>query len=172
MSRPLIKVLRAGLAAATLAGVAMLGAARLIDQEQLAPVVDYTELDGSRHRSDELLGQVVLVNFWATSCTSCVHEMPKLMALHERLHGRGLQTLAVAMSYDPPAYVVNYAQSRQLPFPVVIDNTGEIARQFGKVQLTPTTFIIDRQGRIVRHFTGEPDFEQLERELDGLLARS
>jgi peroxiredoxin len=172
MSSKPIRMLRTGLAAAVLASVAALGMARLIEREQLAPVVEYTELDGTRHRSDELQGQVVLVNFWATSCTVCVHEMPRLVKLHERLHGRGLQTLAVAMSYDPPAYVVNYAQSRQLPFPVVIDNTGEIARQFGKVQLTPTTVIIDRQGRIVRHFTGEPDFEQLERELDGLLARS
>ncbi|MFM2065446.1 MAG: hypothetical protein RLZZ584_355 [Pseudomonadota bacterium] len=170
MSGKLARVLRAGLAATVLAGMAALGAARLIEREQLAPVVDYTELDGSRHRSDELLGQVVLVNFWATSCTSCVHEMPKLMALHERLHGRGLQTLAVAMSYDPPAYVVNYAQSRQLPFTVVIDNTGEIARQFGKVQLTPTTVLIDRRGHIVRRYVGEPDFTELQGLIEQLLA--
>jgi peroxiredoxin len=170
MSRRLIKVLRAALAAAALAGVALLGAARLIEREQLAPVVDYTELDGSRHRSDELRGQVVLVNFWATSCTVCVHEMPKLMALHDRLHARGLQTLAVAMSYDPPAYVVNYAQSRQLPFPVVIDNTGEIARQFGKVQLTPTTVLIDKHGHIVRRYVGEPDFTEVQALIERLLA--
>jgi peroxiredoxin len=161
---------RAGLAGVVLAGMAALGMARLIDNAEMAPVVNYTELDGRRHRSDELLGQVVLVNFWATSCTACIHEMPKLVQLHERLSDKGLHTLAVAMSYDPPAYVVNYAQSRQLPFTVVIDNTGEIARQFGKVRLTPTTFVIDKHGRIVRKFTGEPDFEQLERQIEGLLA--
>jgi peroxiredoxin len=172
LSRRLVKQLRTGLATLALAGMAALGAAHLIDRGELAPVVDYTELDGSRHRSDELLGRVVLVNFWATSCTVCVHEMPKLIQTHERLHSRGLQMLAVAMSYDPPAYVVNYAQSRQLPFAVVIDNTGEIARQFGKVQLTPTTFVIDKRGHIVRRITGEPDFDQLEHQLLALLSQS
>ncbi|MEY4749518.1 MAG: hypothetical protein RIQ60_1732 [Pseudomonadota bacterium] len=171
LSRSFARGARALLAGAALAYVAAFGTARLLDGSELAPVVDYTELDGSRHRSDELLGHVVLVNFWASSCTACIHEMPKLVATHERLHDKGLRTLAVAMSYDPPAYVVNYAQSRQLPFPVVIDNTGDIARQFGKVQLTPTTVVIDKRGRIVRQFTGEPDFGQLERQLESLLSQ-
>ena len=137
-----------------------------------APVVGYTLLDGSQHRSDALRGKVVLVNFWATSCTVCVKEMPALMATYRQFQSRGFETLAVAMRYDPPAYVVNYAQSRELPFPVAIDNTGEIARRFGDVQLTPTTFVINRRGEIVKRYVGAPDFAELHSLLDRLLSES
>ena len=76
------------------------------------------------------------------------------------------------MSYDPPAYVASFAESRQLPFKVAIDNTGEIARQYGKVQLTPTTFVLNRKGEIVKRYVGEPDFQQLHLLLEKLLAES
>jgi peroxiredoxin len=169
MSSRRLWTLRSGVALALLAGGVAMVAARFIEQEQLAPAVSYVELDGSQHHSDELRGRVVLVNFWATTCTQCIREMPKLVALHEKLAAKGYQTLAVAMSYDPPAYVVNYAQSRQLPFPVVIDNTGAIAQAYGKVRLTPTSFLIDRDGHIVERFVGEPDFDQLEARIEQLL---
>jgi peroxiredoxin len=163
------KLLRIGLAAT--AAVAVVAAAGLsLSSTDAAPQIDYTLLDGSLHSSAELRGKVVLVNFWATSCTTCVKEMPQLVATHQKFKARGLETLAVAMSYDAPAYVINYAESRQLPFSVVIDNTGEIAKRYGKVQLTPTTFVLNKQGEIVKRYVGEPDFVQLHALLEQLLA--
>ncbi|MFM7342690.1 MAG: TlpA disulfide reductase family protein, partial [Betaproteobacteria bacterium] len=88
-----------------------------------APETRFVLLDGSQTSTQALRGKVFLINFWATSCISCVAEMPKLVETHQRFHARGFETLAVAMSYDPPAYVVNFSQSRQLPFMVAIDNT-------------------------------------------------
>jgi peroxiredoxin len=76
------------------------------------------------------------------------------------------------MSYDPPAYVVNFAQSRALPFTVVIDNLGEMARQFGDVQLTPTTVLINKRGEIVKRYVGEPDFVALHALIDRLIAET
>lgn len=134
-----------------------------------APSLTYTLLDGSRHSSQEWQGKVMLVNFWATSCTTCVKEMPHMVSTFQKFRSRGLDTLAVAMSYDPPAYVSSFAQTRQLPFGVAIDNTGEIASLFGSVQLTPTTFVIDKQRRIVKRYVGEPDFAALHQLLDRLL---
>ena len=87
-----------------------------------APASTFVLLDGSKKTTGDLRGQVTLVNFWATSCASCVAEMPEMVATHQKYQSRGYQTLAVAMSYDPPAYVVNFSQSRQLPFKVAIDN--------------------------------------------------
>jgi peroxiredoxin len=139
--------------------------------KEAAPTVEYTLLDGSRHRSDELRGKVVLVNFWATSCTTCMKEMPALVETHRKYQGRGFETLSVAMSYDVPAYIANYVQSRQLPFQVTHDRSGQIAQQFGKVQLTPTTFVLNRRGEIVKRFVGEPDFQQLNALLEDLLAQ-
>lgn len=134
------------------------------------PTVGYTLLDGTKSDTAQLRGKVVVLNFWATSCSICVAEMPRLVATHERFHARGLETLAVAMSYDPPVSVVRYAQSQRLPFGVVIDNTGDIAKTFGDVPGTPTTFVLNKRGEVVRRYLGQPDFAALEHLVDQLLA--
>ena len=137
-----------------------------------APNVAYTLLDGSQSTVDQMRGRVVLVNFWATSCTTCVREMPQIVATHEKFKARGYQTLAVAMSYDVPAYVVNFAQTRKLPFDVAIDSTGAIAKSFGDVQLTPTSILINKRGQIVKRYVGEPDFAALHQLVEKLLAET
>jgi peroxiredoxin len=98
--------------------------------------------------------------------------MPELVATHQKYQTRGYETLSVAMSYDPVAYVNNFAQSRQLPFRVTHDASGDIARQFGKVQITPTTFVLNKRGEIVKRYVGEPDFQQLHALVEKLLAES
>ena len=132
-----------------------------------APDVAYTLLDGTAGRTSALRGQVVLVNFWATSCGPCVKAMPALVATHMEFAGRGLHTLAVAMQYDAPASVSHFAQTRQLPFGVVIDHTGTVARAFGDVRVTPTTFVIDKRGAIAQRSVGESAGPRLQ----ALLAR-
>ncbi|MBB2486661.1 TlpA family protein disulfide reductase [Mitsuaria sp. WAJ17] len=138
---------------------------------QKAPEVSYVLLNGQKLNSASWQGKVMLVNFWATSCTTCVREMPQIIATHEKFKQRGFDTLAVAMSYDPPAYVSMFAETRQLPFSVAIDNTGEIARRFGDVRLTPTTVLINKQGEIIKRFVGEPDFAALHALIEKLLAQ-
>lgn len=133
------------------------------------PDVGYVLLDGSRMSASSFNGKVTLVNFWATSCAVCVAEMPKLIAMHRKFQERGFGTLAVAMQYDPPSYVVNYAQTRMLPFAVAIDNTGAVARAWGGVAATPTTFLVDRRGQVIKRYVGEPDFAELDRLIEGLL---
>ena len=137
-----------------------------------APRFSYTLLDGAQASTDSLRGKVVLVNFWATSCSLCVHEMPQFVATHRKFQGRGFETLAVAMRYDAPASVAHFAQERQLPFGVVIDNTGAIAKAFPGVQATPTTFVIDKRGAIVKRIVGEPDFRELHLLVDKLLTET
>jgi peroxiredoxin len=134
-----------------------------------APDVGYTLLDGRQVRLKAQQGKVMLVNFWATSCTTCVAEMPQIIATHEKFKARGFDTLAVAMSYDPPAYVASFAETRKLPFGVAIDNTGAVAKAFGEVRLTPTTFLLDKKGGIVKKFVGAPDFGALHGLIEGLL---
>ena len=136
-----------------------------VGSNQPVPQVGYTLLDGTRSSTDQLKGKVVLINFWATSCTTCV-------ATHEKFKTRGYDTLAVAMSYDPPAYVMNFAESRKLPFGVAIDNTGGIAKSFGNVQLTPTSVLVNKRGEIVKRYVGEPDFVALHKLVDQLLAET
>jgi len=143
-----------------------------VGAKEMVPSVGYTLLDGKQSTTDQQRGKVLLVNFWATSCTTCVHEMPQIVATHEKFKGRGFDTLAVAMSYDPPAYVINFAETRKLPFGVAIDNTGSIAKSFGQVQLTPTSVLINKRGEIVKRYVGEPDFVALHQLVEKLLAES
>ncbi len=126
-----------------------------------APDLSYTLLDGRRSELAALRGHVVLVNFWATGCAPCVEEMPAMVANWRRFSPQGFETLAVAMAYDPPALVSNFATARALPFGVVIDNTGEIARKLGNVQFTPTSLLIDKRGAIVKRWVGKTDFEAI-----------
>ena len=137
---------------------------------EAAPQVDYTLLNGQQLNIGQLKGQVVLVNFWATGCATCVAEMPQITATFEKFRSQGYQTLAVAMHYDAPANVASFAESHHLPFGVVIDNTGEIARRFGRVQVTPTTFLINKRGQIVKRYVGAPDFAALQTRVAQLLA--
>ncbi|MFZ3041643.1 MAG: TlpA disulfide reductase family protein [Thiobacillus sp.] len=134
-----------------------------------APAVTFTTLEGKPIVLDELRGKVVLVNFWATSCPGCIKEMPDMVESYKLYRDRGFEIIAVAMSYDPPNYVLNFVQTRQLPFPVALDVDGAHARAFGNVQLTPTSFIIGKDGRILEQKLGELDFVRLnallEREL-------
>lgn len=124
---------------------------------QLAPDVSFTTLEGKKFSMQDLRGKVVLVKFWATSCVTCVKQMPDTIASYQEFSPKGFDTIAVAMSYDPPNYVLNFAQTRQLPFPVALDIDGKIAQAFGDIRLTPTAFLIDKQGRVLKRYLGEYD---------------
>ena len=137
-----------------------------------APESSFVLIDGSQVSTGQLKGKVMLVNFWATSCTTCVAEMPELIATYNKYKDRGYETLAVAMSYDPPAYVVNFTETRKLPFKVAIDNTGANARDWGDVKLTPTTYLVNKRGEIVKRYVGTPDFVELHRLIEKLLTEA
>lgn len=134
-----------------------------------APDVTFSSISGEQIKMDSLRGKVVVVNFWATSCATCVKEMPELVKTYEKYKGQGLDLIAVAMDYDPPNYVLNFAKTRELPFTVALDHTGKVATGFGDVKMTPTTFVIGKDGQIIKRYLGAPDFaafhQLIEREL-------
>jgi thiol-disulfide isomerase/thioredoxin len=139
---------------------------------EAAPSSTFVLLDGSKQTTADLKGKVTLVNFWATSCVTCVAEMPKVISTYDKYKTQGYDTIAVAMRYDPPSYVVNYTETRKLPFKVAIDNTGAVAKAWGDVQLTPTTYLVNKRGEIVKQYVGEPDFVALHKLIEKLLAES
>ncbi|MDP2112363.1 MAG: TlpA disulfide reductase family protein [Thiobacillus sp.] len=150
-----------------IAVLALVGAlAYTLMDKPSAPAATFTTLEGRSIVLGELRGKVVLVNFWATSCPGCIKEMPGMVETYNQYKDRGFEIVAVAMRYDPPNYVVNFVRTRQLPFPVVLDVDGEHARAFGNVQITPTSFIIGKDGRILEQKLGELDFVRLKALLD------
>ena len=156
-----------GLAALAM-GIAA-GAASMLLLDKPAPEVRFAALSGETFTTSQLRGKVVLVNFWATSCVSCVNEMPRMVETFNKFAPRGYEMVAVAMSYDHPNQVAAFAQKRALPFKVALDSGGEIARGFGEVRATPTTFVLDKRGRIIERYLGEPDWAQLHALLDKAL---
>jgi peroxiredoxin len=127
-----------------------------------APAVTFTSLKGEKVSTAELRGRVVLVNFWATDCPTCVKEMPQMVTTYNKYQKEGLEFIAVAMRHDPPNYVINYTEKNALPFKVALDPMGDAAKAFGDVKLTPTTIVIDKRGNIVSRILGEPDFAKLD----------
>lgn len=141
-----------------------------INSKQQAPDVTFVTLEGKQIELSALKGKMVLVNFWATDCPGCIKEMPELIKTYQQYQNRGFELIAVAMSYDPPSHVLNYAQKNALPFPVMHDGYGQIAASFKEVRVTPTAFILDKQGRIISHVIGDLDFGALHKLLNQQLA--
>jgi peroxiredoxin len=147
--------------AAVVLAAAGLGAYQWLNSAAPAPQVTFTGIKGERIAPADLQGKVVMVNFWATSCTTCVAEMPEMVDTYNKFKDKGLEFVAVAMKYDPPNYVVNFAETRQLPFKVALDVTGEAAKAYGDVSMTPTTFVIGKDGKIIKRYVGKPEFAAL-----------
>ncbi len=141
-----------------LAGLAW---AWLGDSAERAPDVAFETLDGDQIRLADLRERPVIVYFWATDCVTCMREMPDLVAMYEGLDERGLELIAVAMSHDDPDDVRAVQRERDLPFRVVLDRDGELARAFNNVRVTPTKFLVAPDGRIRMRHIGSTDHAAL-----------
>ncbi len=169
---------RAAALAAALFGVASIGIGawfaltRTPRPPTMAPEVAFTAIDGRELTLAGMRGKVVLVDFWATSCVICVKELPEIARIHRRLEARGLVTIAVAMPYDRPDYVLHYVRRNALPFPVALDPMGRVVDALGPVRGTPTLLLIDRAGRVVERVEGGSDLAALERRIERELGRA
>lgn len=132
------------------------------------PLVGQT-LDGRTLTLEQLRGKPVLVTFWATTCPSCVEEIPHLTELYRELNPKGLEIIGVAMAYDPPEQVRAMARQRQIPYPIVLDSEERIAHEFDNVQLTPTSVLVSPEGRIVQYRLGLLDMPELRNMIAGML---
>jgi peroxiredoxin len=131
-----------------------------------APNVTFTTIEGKKISMAALKGKVVLVNFWATECRACVTEMPALVNTYNTYKSKGFEVIAVAMPYDPPAQVLNYVTQKKLPFPVMDDGLGEIVAKFDNVSVTPTTYVYNKQGKLIQYTIGAINFKDLRQLLD------
>ena len=134
-----------------------------------APDVALTTLDGRNLHLTELRGRPVLVTFWATTCPGCMKEMPHLISLYRELAPRGLEIVGIAMDYDPVDDVRALVKARQVPYLIAHDDGAHAAQAFGDVRLTPTTFLIAPDGRILQQTIGEMDMPHLRAQLLSLL---
>jgi peroxiredoxin len=139
------------------------------DGPGIRPDIVLPGIDGKELRLADYRGRPLLVTFWATTCPACLREMPHLIDLHRELAPRGLEIIGIAMYYDPPSNVLALRDTRHLPYPIALDLHADAARAFGEVRLTPTSFLIAPDGRIVYRKTGALDLARLREEITGML---
>jgi len=131
----------------------------------------FKTLSGEPLKVSEVTGPL-LINFWSTSCTICVAEMPDMARLYGDYADKGLELVAVAMAYDPPNHVLEMAERRSFPFPVALDIGGEAVDAFGDIKGTPTSYLLDSDGKLVKRYVGAIPFDGLREELDELFGIS
>lgn len=141
-------------------------------QKETINNLNMTSIQGEKITSNNLLGKVVLINFWATDCPSCIAEMPDLIETYNKYKKQNFELIAVSMFYDPPSRVLSFSKNNKLPFSVVLDIDKKIASQFNGVTLTPTSFLIDHEGKIINKIIGEINFDEFTNLLEKALKES
>jgi cytochrome c biogenesis protein CcmG/thiol:disulfide interchange protein DsbE len=112
-----------------------------------APAVTFDMLDGAALPLQELRGQVVLVNFWATWCPPCRAEMPGFQKVYDARHADGFTVVGVSMDQGPRAQVASFLHDHAISYPVAMA-TPQVDAAFGWINSFPTSFLIDRRGRV------------------------
>jgi len=132
-----------------------------------APDFQARDLEGNPVRLADLRGEVVLLNIWATWCPPCREEMPSMQRLHEEFKGQGFHVVAVSIDApigrvdlggQPGGDVAAFAREMQLTFPLWLDPAGDIQRIY-RTTGVPESFVIDRQGMIVRKVIGATEWD-------------
>ena len=123
------------------------------------PLADFTlpDMQGHAVQLAALRGKVVFVNVWATWCPPCIEEMPTIQQLYERLHGRGLEVLAVSLDALGAQVVEPFMQSRRLSFPTLLDTKNFVQRLY-RTTGVPESFIVDKRGILVDKVVGPRDW--------------
>lgn len=119
---------------------------------------DLLDNRGNSHRLDDYLGKVVLVNFWASWCPPCVHEMPSMAKLKEQLGAEGFEILAVNLG-EPKSEIERFSDQHSLNFPLLIDESGGAVKEW-KVFAYPSSYIIDKKGKIRYALFGGTDWQE------------
>jgi peroxiredoxin len=151
-----LQVIIACLLTTAIAGYFVISSDEKLPSEQVM-----TTLEGQKIKLSDYKGKTVLVNFWATSCTGCMQEMPELNKLQLKYGEEKFQTIAIAMDYDNIEYIKNYNKRENIPFKIVHDVDGKLAKGYGDVTLTPTNFLIGKDGKLIKKYIGIPDYAEI-----------
>lgn len=138
---------------------------------QLAPnFYWYNETGAQVSFADAAKGKAVLINFWATWCGPCIKEIPDLIELSKEFESRGGLVIGISVDKDSDVLtlVSDFAKDKNMKYPIVIDN-GDIEKAFGGLRGIPTTFIINKEGKIVNKLIGLRSKEVFAQELTAAL---
>ncbi|MNJ35015.1 redoxin domain-containing protein [Paenibacillus bouchesdurhonensis] len=124
-------------------------------------------LDGQVHNLDKYQGKSLVINFWATWCKFCVSEMPALQTQWEKWQDQGVVILGINTGEDDIT-VSNFVKQTGVDFPILFDKQNEIVGKYGVVPM-PTTFFVNKKGKITSIIQGELDLKTLNQQIDQLV---
>jgi cytochrome c biogenesis protein CcmG/thiol:disulfide interchange protein DsbE len=130
-------------------------------QGQTAPDFTLQDIQGRTWRLSALRGKVVVLNFWATWCGPCRIEIPDFIKVYRERRDQGLEIIGVSIDRVGVEVVKNFVEKSNINYPVAMQ-TPEVAQGYGNPASIPTTFIIDRQGRLHSRHVGTMRAETLE----------
>lgn len=134
-----------------------------------APQLSLTTIDGQKIDSQQLAGKPYMMTFWATDCPSCVQEIPHLAQLHNNLQNTGFQLVAVALPHDKVSAIKAMREQKNMPYAIAYDENGEIGQAFGGIRVTPTSYLVSPDGKIVFQKMGTLDVDQLEQQIRDMM---
>ena len=133
-----------------------------------APAWQLLDLEGKTVKGADFKGKIVVLNFWATWCVPCREEIPSLVELHQQYGDDGVIIVGASVDQGGLDLVKRFVERFKMNYPVVIADE-KMMRAFGNVEAVPTTFLIDRNGRVAGKHIGFAEKETLEREIKSLL---
>ena len=131
------------------------------DKTAEAPDFTVYDLENKPLRTADFKGKVVLLDFWATWCPPCLEEIPHFKKLHLQYSSQGLVILGVSLDEAGRDHVKEFVKENSIPYPIAMSN-DKIVKDFGGIRGIPTTFVIDRDGKIVSKLVGYHDLEEFE----------
>lgn len=136
---------------------------------KIAPDFTLATLDGKRVSLSEYQGKVVLLNLWASWCPPCIREIPRLQRVYEKYRDQGFVILGINTTYqDDRAKVAQTVQDQGMTYPVLLDEQDVFGQRYA-ARLLPTSYLVDRNGKIVSVKVGEVDEAQLDEQVRRLL---
>jgi peroxiredoxin len=125
------------------------------------PDFSLTDLNGKGVEIKEFKGKVIFLNFWATWCGPCKEEMPSLEILHRQFKEKSFVLLTISVDYEGTKPIQEFINKNQYTFPVLLDPKGETLDLF-EVKGIPTTFLIDKKGKMLGKAIGPRDWKSIE----------
>lgn len=142
------------------------------DRGKPMPAFEVPLLAGGTLKSDDLKGKVLIVDFWATWCKPCIEEIPKYNELSAKYDGKAVAFIGMTVQSGSLDDIKPKAAELKIRYPVVLGN-DDIEDGFGGIIGWPTTFLISKEGMIVKKYMGSPPgkLEQMAKDIETLLAR-
>jgi thiol-disulfide isomerase/thioredoxin len=136
-------------------------------REHKAPNFSWQDPSGNKTDFASVAGKITLVNFWATWCGPCKHELPDLISLSKEYESRGVKVIGISadVGTDVTSDVKSFVQEEGIPYLVLIAN-DDIKEAFGNVSMLPTSFVIDKEGNILETMIGARSKEQFAAAID------